>query len=57
MQLTQAPTSLVTLMEDDSLQDDAELLASTVISSFPVGKQRLAVYVSGQKSDESLSRV
>ena len=55
--LSRAPTSQVTLMEDDSLQDDAELLASTVISSLPAGKQKLAVYVSGQKSYATLSRV
>ena len=55
--LSRAPTSPATPMEDDSLQDDAELLASTVISSLPASKQRLAVYVSGQKSDSTLSRV
>lgn len=44
-------------MEDDSLQDDAELLASTVMSSLPASKLRLAVYVSGQKSDPTLSGV
>ena len=44
-------------MEDDSLQDDAELLASTTVFSLPAGKQRLAVYVNGQKSDATLSRV
>jgi len=51
------PTSPVTPMEDDLLQDDAELLVSTVISSLPASKQRLGVFVSGQKSDLTLSRV
>ena len=55
--LSRAPTSPVTPMEDDSLQDDAELLASTVISSLPASKQRLGVYADGQKSDPTISRV
>ena len=46
--LTWAPTSLATPMEDDSLQNDAEILAATVISSLPAGKQRLVVYVSAK---------
>ena len=41
--LSWAPTSPVTPMEVDSLQDDAELLASIVVSSLPAGKQWLAV--------------
>ena len=52
--LSQASTSSATPMEDDSLQDDAELLASTVMSSLPASKQGLVVYISGQKSDPIL---
>ena len=55
--LSRAPTSPATPREDDCLQDDAEILAATAISSLPAGKQRLAVHVSGQKSDPTLSRV
>ena len=42
--LSRAPTSPTTPMEDDSLQDDAEILAATAISSLPAGKQRVRWY-------------
>ena len=54
--LSRAPTSPVT-PEDDSLQDDAELLVDTMVTSLPASKARLAVYLNGQKSDHTLTVV
>ena len=54
--LSRAPTSPVT-PEDDSLQDDAELLVDTVVTSLPASKARLAVYLNSQKSDHTLTVV
>ena len=55
--LSRAPTSQVTPEEDDSLQDDAELLVDTMVTSLPASKVRLAVYLNGQKSDHTLTVV
>ena len=55
--LSHAPTSAVTPADDDSLQDDAELLVDAITSSLPASPERLAVYVSGQKADQALTQV
>jgi len=44
----------LTSPEDDSLQDDAEMLVDTIEASLPASKAQLAVYLNSQKSDYTL---
>jgi len=55
--LSRAPTSPVTPDEDNSLQDDAELLVDTVVACLPAIKAHLATYINGQKADHTLIQV
>ena len=55
--LSWAPISPATLTEDDSLQEDAELFANTVVSSLPASKGRLVKYQMVQQEDPVLIKV
>ena len=55
--LSRVPTFPYIPEEDDSLQDDVELLVDTVVSSLPASKARLATYIDGRKSDHTLMQV
>jgi len=55
--LSRAPTSAVTPADEDSLQDDAELLVDATTSSLPASPGRLAVYISSQKADHVFTQV
>ena len=55
--LSRAPVSPATLAEDDSLQEDAELFANTVVSSLPASEGWLIKYQMVQQEDPTLIKV
>ena len=55
--LSRAPASPVVPSEDDSLQDDAELFVTTIVSSLPASKGRLVEYQKAQQEDPTLTLV
>ena len=55
--LSRAPVSPATLAEDDSLQEDAELFANTVVSSLPASEGQLIKYQMVQQEDPILIKV
>ena len=55
--LSRAPASPVINTEDDSLQEDAELFVTTVVSSLPASRGRLVEYQKAQQEDPTLTTV
>ena len=55
--LSRAPASPVINTEDDSLQENAELFVTTVVSSLPASRGRLVEYQKAQQEDPTLTTV